>query len=306
MTHETNNLDPFTVGGWKASTDDRQQVLALFQQWIRAAQDADATLDRNAAEYDLALDRMTKAENDIAACSGAEALAMKIFFLFRYEHANWAPEPYVRMGEDQHDPLFLAALRTAADLVPEIEEFAAPIFHEDAKLIDADIRVTWARLVLAEGDPTNWSLFPDGERRRLASRLDKEETLAKALDTIATTEAKTPRGEAIKAKYAGQPAPLAKSLAAAEAEIAELRSRSNQLRAAGDKSDQPEIWDRVFALDEWIATTAPTAFAEVAVKLRRLADPKLGIETGASEEDPVSVRQVLAFIEAALGEGGAE
>jgi hypothetical protein len=224
---------------WKASTDDRQQVLALFQQWIRAAQDADATVDKDGAEYDLALERMTKGENDIAACRGPLALAMKTFFIFRYEHANWAPEPYVRIGADEYDPLLLAALRDAADLVPEIEEFAAPIFHEDAKLIDADIRVTWARLVLAEGDPTNWSLFPDGERRRLASRLDKEETLAKALDTIATTEAKAPRGEAIKAKHEGQSRP-AKSLAAAEAEIAELRSRSNQLRAAGDKSDQPE------------------------------------------------------------------
>jgi hypothetical protein len=94
-------------------------------------------------------------------------------------------------------------------------------------------------------------------------------------------------------------------MVAAEKEIAELRARSQQLFDAGDTSDPPEIWDRVFALDEWIATTAPTTLAEVAVKLRRLADPKIGMEAGDTEVDVVSVRLVLAFIEAEVGNGGA-
>ena len=85
--------------------------------------------------------------------------------------------------------------------MPEIEEFAAAIVHEDAKLIDADMEVAWAREVLAGEDCTNWSLFSDGEQRRLRSRLEKEERLAKALNTIANIPAKTPRGMAIKAKY---------------------------------------------------------------------------------------------------------
>ena len=209
INHETENLDPFAAGGWKKETpaeiaaDDCQQaigVLALFQQFVTAAREADALQDES-AEYDLALDRMNKAEDDIAACSGAIALALKTYFIFRHEHANWAPEPYVRIAEDHADPMLLAALRDAANLVPEIEEFAAPIFHEDAKLIDADMQIAWARLVLALPDDTNWSAFPDGEYRRLKSRLEKKERLAEALDTIANTEAKTPRGEAIKAKY---------------------------------------------------------------------------------------------------------
>lgn len=188
-----NALDPFALGGRQ---DDA--ALALFQRWIAAAREADALLDT--PEYDAALDHMCEAENDIVACRGATALAVKTFFIFRHEHATWAPEPYVRLGGDEPD---LAALRDAADLVPEIEELAAPIFHVDAKLIDADMEVTWARIVLAQPDACHWHLFPDGEERRLKSRREKEDRLAAALDIIASTEAKTARGEAIKAKHAG-------------------------------------------------------------------------------------------------------
>ena len=90
------------------------------------------------------------------------------------------------------------------------------------------------------------------------------------------------------------------SITAAEKEIADLRMRHAQLCATGDNGDHPEIWNRVFALDKWIAVTAPSTLAEVATKLRRLADPEIGIGVGDAEEDAISVRQMLAFIEAKL------
>jgi hypothetical protein len=95
---------------------------------------------------------------------------------------------------------------------------------------------------------------------------------------------------------------IAESLAAAEKEFADLRSRGAQLSSVGEEGDHPEIWDRVFALETWIATTAPATLADAAIKLRRLADPVIGVDAGESADgsDGVSVRQVLAFIEAQL------
>jgi hypothetical protein len=212
MTTEHDDFDPFAAGGWNREPfpDDRQQSaadpLSLFQQYIAAGRETDAAAARDdSAEYDLAFDRMIEAEKAIVACSGTVALALKTFFLFRHEHAKWAPEPYVRIDEDFNDPLFLSALRDAADLVPEIAELTAPIFHEDAKLIDADMEVAWARLVSRDDDQDarSWSIShgADGERARSKWRFRIKLTLALALDTIARTEAKTPRGAAIKAKH---------------------------------------------------------------------------------------------------------
>jgi hypothetical protein len=43
--------------------------------------------------------------------------------------------------------------------------------------------------------------------------------------------------------------------------------------------------------------TAPTTLTGAAIKLRVLADPAHGMEAGDREDDYVSLRQVLAFIE---------
>src|SRR5207253_2172240 len=69
----------------------------------------------------------------------------------------------------------------------------------------------------------------------------------------------------------------------AETEILALRSQSNALRAAGDRSAHPEISDRVFGLDNLVAGMPAQTLAGAAVKLRRLADPESGIEDGMAE-----------------------
>jgi hypothetical protein len=92
-------------------------------------------------------------------------------------------------------------LRDAAAIVPEIGELAAPVLHEDAALIDAQIAIRWARDRLAE--PVNPRLaeiwgdeWPEHEAE---NRRKLETTLATALDRVAKTEAKTARGRAVKA-----------------------------------------------------------------------------------------------------------
>ena len=76
----------------------------------------------------------------------------------------------------------MSILRDAAKQVPELAELCAPIFHEDAALIDADIEIQECRKGLRT---------PDDDAR-----------IRGQLARIAKTEAKTPRGEAIKTKYA--------------------------------------------------------------------------------------------------------
>jgi len=92
-------------------------------------------------------------------------------------------------------------------------------------------------------------------------------------------------------------------LIAAEQEIAALRKKQADLRAAGDDGDHDEIGDRAMALETWIAQTAPDTMIGAAVKLRRLADES-GLEAGAGHGDVESVRQVLAVVERELASGG--
>ena len=92
--------------------------------------------------------------------------------------------------------------------------------------------------------------------------------------------------------------PIPKSLAAAEKEMADLRAHSKAVSEADDV--QEPIWKRIFALESWTASMPPSSLAEAAIKLRRLADPEIGLDAGESEEDALSVRQVLAFIDVLL------
>ena len=92
----------------------------------------------------------------------------------------------------------MALLRDAAAIVPEIRELAAPVLHEDAALIDAEIEIQWARIMLAEPiNPRLVEIF--GEEHEAENRRKNEAMLAAAMDRVANTEAKTARGRAIKA-----------------------------------------------------------------------------------------------------------
>jgi hypothetical protein len=81
-------------------------------------------------------------------------------------------------------------------------------------------------------------------------------------------------------------------LLGAERQLAELRS-----------SDvHKDIWQLI----DVILLTPPRTLAGAAVKLRLLCDAEIGIfAAGASDQEEVSLRQVLAFVEAMSG-GGAE
>jgi hypothetical protein len=57
--------------------------------------------------------------------------------------------------------------------------------------------------------------------------------------------------------------------------------------------------NKLFALDTYIAATAPDSLMGEAVKLRRLADDDVGLaaDKGSDHEDVKSVRQILAMVE---------
>jgi hypothetical protein len=94
--------------------------------------------------------------------------------------------------------------------------------------------------------------------------------------------------------------PADKALLAAEQEIADLRRKEAALQAAGDHE---ELSNKAFALDAYIAKLAPDSLIGAAVKLRRLADPEVGLEAGDNDDDVGSVRQILAIVERSIAPG---
>jgi hypothetical protein len=92
------------------------------------------------------------------------------------------------------------------------------------------------------------------------------------------------------------------TLFSAEREMTALRAQSDVLFAAGDREDHSEIWDRIFHLEEVIARTPAATLAGAVIKLRRLADPEMGIEIGDNASDALSVRQALAVVEREIAE----
>jgi hypothetical protein len=197
------------IGAVTASDGDKL-ALSLFRQWIAATREYDrqhaAGMDPNNLP---AGDLMTEIEDRIFEVSGAAvALALKTFFSVRQDHACWSDEAgllcireYFDDDPDWETRVAVAMLRDAAAVVPEILELAAPVLHEDAALIDAQIAIPWARYLLAE--PANPRLaevwgdeWPEHQAER---RRDLEATLAAMLDRVAKTEAKTERGRAVKA-----------------------------------------------------------------------------------------------------------
>jgi hypothetical protein len=89
----------------------------------------------------------------------------------------------------------------------------------------------------------------------------------------------------------------------AEADIARLDAYLDAVREKRELHDEEEapIYDRDRELDWLIAETAPETLAGCAVKLRRLLDRQVGIDTGKSDQDIPSLLQVYEFIERMTG-----
>ena len=89
---------------------------------------------------------------------------------------------------------------------------------------------------------------------------------------------------------------------AAEQNLAELR---RQINAASERVSSVEeeealvgpLEKRMWEFYRVILLSPPVSTKSACIKLRLLADPGIGIETGAGTEDVEAVRQVLAFLE---------
>jgi hypothetical protein len=182
--------DIFALGGRQ---DDDAEILALFHDWIAACRVCDEVLasirddaKEDPPEWYAACDRTYDLERQIFACrGGATGMAIKAYLFC--DRSNWTPQTgHLRLeGDESVDEVWTASIvRDAAALVPELGELAAAVIHEDALLIDAEMTVQWVA-----------SLGPDAERAEL---------LRTTLARIASTPARTPRGEAIKARHAGR------------------------------------------------------------------------------------------------------
>ena len=148
-------------------------------------------------------------ERRIASCScGSAGLAVKTFILLRSECSDWVPsltqircEDLFRPGDPGWNAAFLVSiLRDAAALVPEIGECADAVLHEDASLISAEMGIRWChdRLGMESGGPGLQKIQSAFAAREIQAKLEA------LLDRIERTEARTPRGEAIKARRGGR------------------------------------------------------------------------------------------------------
>jgi hypothetical protein len=213
--------DPFAFA---RQEEEDARVLALFDQYLEAARASDQYLEAVRVQhvqdedevFNALCRRMWDIDDEIIEIPGGPtALAIKSYFFLKHDclHAWVGNAATLRCPElfngESHDfwiEAVVGIIRDAARQVPALAELVAPIIHEDASLIDADIEITWCRIRLADpplkprtGDP-QW----DQEcLDRHAESLQKvRETLAKTLARLAQTGAKTARGAAIKAKHA--------------------------------------------------------------------------------------------------------
>ena len=151
-----DNFDPFALGGGQGDGD--AEILVLFRQWIGESRIADG-FEGEVPEWHEVMNRRYEIERRIASCHcGPAGLAVKAFILLRSECSDWAPslaqircEDLFRPGDPGWNaPLLASILRDAAALVPEIDECAAAVVHEDAALISAEMGVAWCRDHLAD------------------------------------------------------------------------------------------------------------------------------------------------------------
>jgi hypothetical protein len=194
--------DPFAYAGRQENQD--AEILALFHEWLDVCRTLDKTRDHEAnsgseeeERWNAACDRQCDIENAIFECrGGAIGLAIKTLLDAFRETSNWAPSASQVLidGDEDRAEEMASLLRDAAALVPEIAECAVAVVHEDAPLIAADIDLTWVDEVWIGRPMSEWSDLAISKQR-------------KALDRIANTAAKTPRGEAIKMRWANATVP---------------------------------------------------------------------------------------------------
>ena len=206
----TANLDPFAFA--RADADGDARVLTLFRDWLDATTAMERhCFDEDQTEYDAAADRQTDIEEEITRTPGGPvAMAIKIFLRERFDICGWVPEPgmirWIPLDDTEEvrewtDDLTASLLRDAAKLVPELAELCAPVVHEDAVLIDAEIDVRWCRGRLL--DPPHRYAYEETDEPAKARHAKHQSELRARLDRmlqrIDKTAAKTERGQAIKA-----------------------------------------------------------------------------------------------------------
>jgi hypothetical protein len=177
------------------------EILALFHEWLDVCRILDETGDHDERDpnnedtirWNAACKEQVDVEDRIFECRGGPiGLAVKTFIDVYRDTSNWTPlTAQIRIEEDHDRAGWLTSLlRDAAALVPEIAECAAAIVHEDAALIDAEMTLEWVDAVWRDrdGNTPQWrrDVLSDGQT---------------AIDRIAETPARAPRGEAIKIRY---------------------------------------------------------------------------------------------------------
>lgn len=330
-------FDDFTATDRDDDGDTR--ALALFREYLEASRAADQYEDapEDDPDHKAAEERVDQIEEAIIATPGGPiALALKAYLYLRMEFNAWVPERtlmrdetlFVEGGPHFGKRLDISILRDAAKQVPELAELAAPIIHEDAPLIEADIDVQYCREMLREADlGTPVCGISDAE-----ARSDAKARLAKALDRIENTPAATERGTQIKARHAARGARKPELRARCEAIAAEfdpatlpdgdaglieaerrlhevLRLDKSLYRDFGEITPDVENEIIIAILDpvrerlrELVEQTRPSGLAGVAAKLRLLTDPTIGIIVGEpSEGDITCLKQVAEFVEREAG-----
>jgi hypothetical protein len=193
IEHDQMPPPPVSADPGGAFKDADAEALKRFREWLETSRETDRlAADDNETEYDAAADRLDDIEDQIMAMSGGGVvLAIKSYLAMKADLVSWTPasatlrcpEMFEEDVPSWNHRAIVSVLRDVAKQVPEIAELVAPIIHEDALLIDADIEIQWCR-------------------DRLAEKLDDEiqEQLAELLDRVAKAEAKTPRGREIKSR----------------------------------------------------------------------------------------------------------
>jgi hypothetical protein len=193
------NLSPGQVAANK-------KIVAFFREWLAhhgvKTPRQHSVGDRQGGADPKALGNLSlhEIEKEIIATPANDVASVAIkSYLVLYTRLDcaWSNDLILRCPEvfekdpDPDDPdefyvmkdgILISLLRDIVRLVPELAELCAPIIHDDAILIDADLEI---------------------QERRTGSRTpDDDASILKMLARIAKAEAKTPRGEAIKTKYA--------------------------------------------------------------------------------------------------------
>jgi hypothetical protein len=223
------------------------QVLALFKRWL---DEVDA-FSRASADDEEKFPFPWEIEKEIAHTSGGPiALSVKAFFGIRYAKWNdrkrvpWSTSDavlrYPQNGEPEIlDDFMLSILRDAAKVAPILSDLVAPLVHEDAVLIDADMEIGVCREWFAE--------FGEGKDRP-GRRQEVMESLSAAVHCIATTEAETAKGAEIKRRHAEAAlvAPNASSTRTPEDPVLALIAERERLEEETNATNDEEIGEEAY------------------------------------------------------------